>query len=109
MKHEKWEVLFLNDKVEDEFLYLKPDLKAHYWHIINLVKEFGLISIGVPHIKPLGNKLWEIRLKGKDDIARAIYTTIIGKRIVILHVFVKKTQKTPRLAIERALKRMKEL
>ncbi len=109
MRHETWEVLFLNNKVEDEFLSLRANLKSHYWHIITLIKEFGLTNIGIPHIKSLGNKLWEIRLKDKDNIARAIYTTMVGKKIVILHVFVKKTQKTPKAAIKLALKRMKEL
>jgi len=50
-----------------------------------------------------------MRLSGKDGIARAIYMLAIKRRVVILHAFVKKTQKTPPEAIRLALKRAKEL
>lgn len=62
-----------------------------------------------PHVKPLGNKLWEMRMSGRDGIARAIYILATGRRIVILHAFIKKTQKTPAGAIRLALTRAKEL
>jgi phage-related protein len=62
-----------------------------------------------PHVKPLRDKLWEMRMSGKDGIARAIYMAARGRRIVILHAFVKKTQKTPPQAIRLALTRAKEL
>jgi phage-related protein len=62
-----------------------------------------------PQVKPLGKQLWEMRMSGKDGIARAIYMLATRKRIVILHAFVKKTQKTPPAAIRLALKRAKEL
>jgi len=61
------------------------------------------------YIRSLGNKLWEIRIQGKRGIARAIYTTVISRKLVILHVFIKKTQQTPQRAINLALKRMKEI
>jgi phage-related protein len=60
----------------------------------------------VKHLEP---KLWEMRLKGRSGIARAVYVAAIGKRIVIVHVFTKKTEKTPRQEIEIALKRAKEV
>ncbi len=50
-----------------------------------------------------------MRLKGKDGIARALYLTAVGRRVVVLRVFVKKTQKTPRREIELALKRAREV
>jgi phage-related protein len=109
MSQDAWSVIFLNNKVEEEFLALQSDMKAHYWHIISLIREFGPYNLGMPYIRPLGNKLWEIRIKGKCGIARAIYTTIINKILVLLHVFIKKTQKTPQRAIELALKRIKEI
>jgi phage-related protein len=56
----------------------------------------------------LEGKLWEIRMTGRDGIARAIYVTQTGQRLIVLHVFAKKTQKTPRRAIETAHTRMKE-
>jgi phage-related protein len=57
----------------------------------------------------LEGALWEMRLKGRSGIARAVYVTAVGRRIVVVHVFAKKTQKTPRREIEMALKRAKEV
>ena len=62
-----------------------------------------------PYVKPLRDELWEMRIKGRDGIARAIYVTAKNRRIVIVHVFRKKTRKTPRAAIRMALSRMQEL
>jgi phage-related protein len=59
-------------------------------------------------VRPLGEKLWEMRLSGRDGIGRAIYTAATGRRLVVLHAFVKKTRKTPRSAMNLALKRLKE-
>lgn len=61
----------------------------------------------MPHIKSLGDKLWEIRVSGRDGIARGIYIYATGKRIVILHAFIKKSQKTPPQAILTATQRAK--
>ncbi len=48
-------------------------------------------------------------MKGKDGIARAVYVTATGRRVVVVHVFVKKTQKTPRRDIEAALRRAEDV
>jgi phage-related protein len=61
------------------------------------------------HMKHLGGKLWELRLNGRDGIARALYVTSIGRRVVVVRAFRKKTQKTPRAEIEIALRRAKEI
>jgi phage-related protein len=62
-----------------------------------------------PYVKPLGDKLWEMRMRGRDGIARAIYILAHERRIVILHAFVKKTQRTPPRVIRLALARAKAL
>ena len=62
-----------------------------------------------PHVKHIEGRLWEIRLMGRDGIARALYVTGFGKRVVIVRVFMKKTQKTPRGEIAMALARAKEV
>ena len=62
-----------------------------------------------PYIKYLEGALWEMRMKAKDTIARAIYVTAIGKRVVVVRVFTKKSRKTPRREIETALERAKEV
>ena len=78
-------------------------------HIVELLETFGPNKVREPYVKPLVGKLWEIRMKGKSGIARAIYITVKERRIVILHVFVKKTQKTPKSAIQLAIKRQSEV
>jgi phage-related protein len=50
-----------------------------------------------------------MRLRGRDGIARALYITALGKRVIVVRAFVKKTQKTPRSEIELALRRAKEV
>jgi phage-related protein len=69
----------------------------------------GLERVRGPYVDHLEGPLWEMRLKGKDGIARAIYVAAHGKRVVVVRVFVKKTQKTPRREIKLALKRAKEV
>lgn len=105
----RWKIEFINEKAEEEILRLTPSLKAKFLHISDLIIKFGVENVGMPHLRPLENKLWEIRLKSKDGIARSIYVLATGKRLIILHTFIKKTQKTPRDALNTALKRLKEI
>ena len=66
-------------------------------------------DIGLPFTKPMGKGLFEIRAKAQEGIARGIFCTISGNTIVILHVFLKKTQATPKNELDLAIKRMKEV
>ena len=84
-------------------------MQARFLRISELLERFGPQRVGMPHIRPLGEKLWEMRLAGKAGIGRAIYTAIADRRLVVLHAFVKKTQRTPRGALDLALRRLKEL
>ncbi len=104
-----WEVCILNDEVNRELESLDIAFKAKFLHITTLLERFGPNNVKEPYCKPLGKKLWEIRMKAQPGIARAIYVTAKGKKIVILHAFVKKTQKTPQKAIALALKRLEEV
>ncbi len=104
-----WRLETLNATVDRELDGLEPSLKARFLHIAELLETFGPEQVGAPHVRHLVDKLWEIRMKGRSGIARAIYVTVTGRRIVVLHAFVKKTQKTPRAAIRLALQRAKEL
>lgn len=79
-----------------------------FQRIVELIQEHGLERIRGPYLKHLEGPLWEMRLKGKSGIARAVYVTASGMRIVVVHVFAKKTQKTPRKEIIQALKKAKE-
>lgn len=104
-----WSVEFLNDAVEAEFLEIPKDLQARLVRITDLIEAHGLENLGMPYVRHLQDKLWEIRGKGKSGIARALYVAVVGRRVVVLRVFVKKTQKTPPSEIALALSRMKEL
>lgn len=104
-----WKVELLNEAVEAELLALPNDMQARFVHIAELLETFGPQRVGMPHIRPLERKLWEMRMTGKAGIGRGIYVAAHGKRLVVLHFFVKKTQKTPRKALEIAQARMKEL
>ena len=77
--------------------------------VSELIKKFGPDDVGMPHIKPLGKGLFEVRVKAKEGIGRALYCTIEGELVTILNGFVKKTQKTPAKELELAYTRMKEV
>lgn len=104
-----WKVEFLNNVVEDEFLALPKDIQARFIRISELIESYGLENVGMPHIRHLIDKLWEIRAKGKGGIARGIYVTVAGRRVVILRVFIKKTDKTPKRELDLARKRIEEM
>ena len=99
----------MNGMVEEEFHALPVDLKASILRIATLIRENGLEKTGMPYVRHLQDKLWEMRGKGKDGIARSIYVAVAGRRFVIVRSFVKKTQQTPKDEIKIALKRAKEV
>ena len=105
---QKWSVETLDERVDEEIAALPSDMRAHLTRISRLVETFGPFQVGMPHLRPLQDKLWEFRAHGKDGIARSIYVLATGRRVVVLHAFVKKTQKTPLDAIRTALQRAKE-
>jgi phage-related protein len=106
---DSWRVEVLNDIVRAEVAALPEDIRAKLAHIVELMVAVGPERMKQPHVKHLRDKLWEMRMSGRDGIARAIYMAVRGRRIVILHAFVKKTQKTPPQAIRLAVARAKEL
>lgn len=104
----QWTVKATPD-AEAELLAMPADIQARYLHIAELLEEFGPHKVGLPHVRPLEDKLWEMRMTGRDGIARALYVARTGRVLTVLHVFVKKTQKTPRKAIETAHARLRSL
>jgi phage-related protein len=101
----QWTIEILNDEVEAELEALPRDIRARFERIVGLIRDLGLENVREPYVRHLEGRLWEMRMKGKDGIARAIYVTARGKRIVVVRVFRKKTERTPRREIELALKR----
>lgn len=104
-----WQIEFLNDVARAEVEDLPADLRARFERIGELIRTHGLERVGEPYVKHLEGKIWEIRMKGRDGIARSLYVTAAGRRVVVLRTFIKKTQKTPRREIDLAIQRAKEL
>ena len=105
----QWSVKFFDQNVKSSLDALPLDIRASFQRIVELIQSHGLERVREPYVKHLEGSLWEMRMKGRSGIARAAYVTAIGKRIVVVHAFVKKTQKTPRREIEIALKRATEV
>jgi phage-related protein len=104
-----WIVETLNASVDAEIAVLPKDMRAKLARISELIEAVGFQSLPHETVKHLEGKLWEIRIKAASGISRAIYITTAGKRVVIVRVFVKKTQKTPRRELELARERAKEV
>ena len=103
-----WTV-FLDERLESWLNDIPKDIKARIISIVDLLVEHGPQNVREPYVKHLQGKLYEIRAKGKDGIARVFYFTMTGQRIVLLHGFIKKTQKTPKRELAIAVVRMKEI
>lgn len=104
-----WVVQTLNETVDQELAALPEDMRARFVRIAELIETVGLPNVREPHVKHIRGPIWEIRLKGKAGIARALYVTATGQRVTVVRAFVKKTRKTPNSEIQIALERAKEL
>ena len=104
-----WTVETLNETVDAELAELPADMRARLVRISELIESVGLPNAKEPHVRHIRGQLWEIRLKGKAGIARALYVTAKEQRVVIVRAFTKKTEKTPTGEIDLALQRAKEL
>ena len=105
----RWSVGFLDEETKAALAALPLDIRASFQRIVELIQAHGLERVREPYLKHFEGPLWEMRLKGNGGIARAIYVTASGMRIIVVHVFTKKTQKTPRSEIKQALKKAKEV
>lgn len=104
-----WTVELLDERVEAELAAFPADLRARFLRVADLLERFGPMAVSMPHVRSLGDGLWEMRLAGKDNIGRALYVVARGSRLVVVHAFVKKTRKTPKRALEVARQRAKEV
>ena len=104
-----WTVETLNAVVDEELDALPADMRARFVRICELIAAVGLGGVGAPHVRHLTGPLWEMRLRGKGGISRALYVTVRDRRVVVVRAFVKKTPKTPRREIDLALRRAAEV
>ena len=103
-----YSIVYYSESVQNEILDLPDTLAARYIVLTRRMMILGP-NLGVPHTKAFGHGLFELRLKGAEGIARVFYCTLIGKRIVMLHSFIKKLDKTPLRERRIAEARMKEV
>lgn len=104
----RWELTYFNRSVANLIAEWPAGVRAHFLRTAELMTAEGP-DLGLPHTRAMGDGLFEVRARGAEGIGRAFYCTVRERRIVILHAIVKKTQKTPRAALELARQRMKEL
>jgi len=103
-----WRIEYYNTTVEQAILDLPPGLLARYLRLADLMIEFGP-NLGMPHTRAMGEGLFELRVQGREGIARVFYCTIVQRRVVMLHVFIKKSQKTPKRELDIAKRRLREV
>ncbi len=72
----------LHPLADAELKTIPLDMQARFVHIAELLEELGPQRVGLPHIRPLEGKLWEMRMTGRDGIARAVYAAIQGRRLL---------------------------
>jgi len=101
-------VAYFNQRVLDEVELWPVGILADYARLVELLVEFGP-HLRMPHSRPIGGGLFELRPRGREGIGRALYCFVVGRRVVILHAFVKRTRATPQHDLEIARKRMKEV
>jgi phage-related protein len=103
-----WTVVYHTRSVEDFVLALPEGLLARYLRLTDIMQEFGA-NLGMPHTRAMGDGLFELRIKGPEGIARVFYCTLVGRRIVMLHGFIKKSAKTPPKELKLARTRLAEV
>ena len=102
-----WTITYYSDSVQEEILAMPTGYLGRYLRYADRMEVFGP-DLGMLHTRAMGDGLYELRLKAAEGIARVLYCTIVGRKIVMLHQFIKKTDKTPPRELETARRRMKE-
>jgi phage-related protein len=103
-----WQIIYFNDRVQKDVLSLPSGILADYLRLTEAMALYGA-DLRMPHSRALGAGLFELRPKGPEGIGRVFYCTQVGRVIVILHSFIKKTQETPDADMRMARKRLKEI
>ncbi|WP_183375931.1 type II toxin-antitoxin system RelE/ParE family toxin [Burkholderia pseudomallei] len=105
---ENWTVVYYNERVKRSVFALPAGILADYLRLLDLMQEFGA-DLRMPHSRAMGGGLFELRPRGREGIGRVFYCTHVGRQVVVLHSFVKKTQETPQNELRTARTRMSEV
>jgi phage-related protein len=103
-----WTITYYSEPLQNEILDLPAGFLARFLRYADRMELYGP-DLGMPHTRAMGEGLFELRLKSVEGIARVFYCTIMYKRIVMLHQFIKKTDKTPPKELAIARRRLKEI
>ncbi len=103
-----FEISYFHERVLSEIQSWPVDVVADYARLVELLAEHGP-SLRLPHSRAFGEGLFELRPRGRSGIGRAFYCFLVGKHIVVLHAFIKKSQQTPDSELKLARKRLKEV
>lgn len=103
-----YEIEYFHARVLAEIESWPVDVLADYARLVELLTEHGP-NLRLPHSRALGEGLFELRPRGHSGIGRAFYCYLVGKRVVVVHAFIKKTQQTPDRELKLARKRAKEI
>jgi phage-related protein len=103
-----YKIEYYNSDIQSWVNKMPAGIRATYARYTELLMEFGL-DLRMPHSKAMGSGLFELRPKGKEGIARIFYCMLVGKKIVMLHGFIKKSQETPSRELKIAKARMREV
>ncbi len=103
-----WQISYFSEKLQQEILSWPAGLQGRYIRLTDMMLSYGP-DLGMPHTRALGEGLFEVRVKSKEGIGRILYGTLVGKRIVMLHAFIKKSQTTPKKELELAIRRLRQV
>jgi phage-related protein len=103
-----WTIDYYSEDVRLEIDALPVGIRASYARLTELLEEFGL-ELRMPHSRAMGGGLFELRPRGREGIARVFYCTKVGRKIIILHSFIKKTNETPKRELDIARRRRREV
>jgi phage-related protein len=103
-----YRISYYNETVEAELDAWPVGLLARFRALSMRMEEYGP-NLGMPHSRALGNGLFEIRAKSEEGIGRVFFCTMVARKIIILHSFIKKTDKTPKRELDIAITRQKEV
>ena len=103
-----YQLFYFNETVQAEFDAWPVGLRARFRALTMRIEMHGP-NLGMPHTRALGDGLFEVRAKAGEGIGRAFFCTLVGRKIVILHGFVKKSDKTPKRELDTARARLKEV
>lgn len=102
-----WVIKYYDFELQKSILGLPPGLLGRYLHCTDRMGLYGP-DLGMPHTRAMGAGLFELRLKSKEGISRVFFCTVVEQKIIMLHQFIKKTDKTPAKDLQIARSRMKE-